>query len=174
MDVISFLSLSRIIIEKSSVHVDGGKKKCHLLPRDCGITGPCCYRWHCGCGCEPGCILPAECAGVSYQCTPGIIPYAFGSRNRNDNRSNINHCHNHRQHRITLAGVSQQHDEPVRRNKGWVAVRDWILPPTEAEVMKKIPENVKIVSTIKTIPAFLTGTIKKAIKDNSSFILHPM
>ena len=40
--------------------------------------------------------------------------------------------------------------------------------------MKKIPENVKIVSTIKTIPAFLTGTIKKAIKDNSFFILHLM
>ena len=46
--------------------------------------------------------------------------------------------------------------------------------PTEAELMKKIPENVKIVYTIKTIPAFLTGTIKKAIKDNSSFILHLM
>jgi len=42
--------------------------------------------------------------------------------------------------------------------------------PREAELMKKIPENVKIVYTIKTIPAFLTGTIKKAIKDNSSFI----
>ena len=80
------------------------------------------------CRCKPGGSLPAECAGISYQCSSGIIPYAIGNRDKYDNSDFIICRDSDRKYCITLACLSQQHDEPVRCNTGRRAVKACFSP----------------------------------------------
>ncbi len=88
-----------------AVYVHGCKKKYHLFSYHRGIADPCCHWRHRWRVCEPWRVLSAKCTGAAYQCTPGYIPYAFGSRNQPDNRYNINHSNNYWRSCVTLAGV---------------------------------------------------------------------